>query len=228
VNARNPIHPIPFPGLACVFFRVFRFLRVLPFLSLLFGLLGSLAALTAPAYGQSELFRRLSLEAEGGYAFPGGNLAPILDPVPEFGLRITSSYYGPLRAHARLHVSRPDGAGSPAPVTLATGGVGLEWRGPSGWPASRAWMAWLPAPGLGVSLHYARVSPPDEPAEREFFMEDGESEFGFYPFLRWHIPLGPPGGAFFLVADLRQDIMLTEPRYSRLFSTHIGAGWQWK
>jgi hypothetical protein len=169
-----------------------------------------------PARAESELFQRMSLEAEGGYVFPAGNLSPILDPQPELGLRITSSYYGPLAAHARFHASRQDGGGSPVPVLMAAAGVGLEWRGPS-------W--YLPAAGLGVSLNYARVSHANVPVGREFFMEDGESEFGFYPFLRWHIPLG---GSWFLVADVVSDVILTEPEYSRMFSTHLGAGWRWK
>jgi hypothetical protein len=178
---------------------------------------GAFAALclTVPGHAASELFQRLSLEAEGGYLFPQGNLEPVLDPSPDFGLRITSSYYGPFLAHVRFHGGRLDG-GSPVPVLFASGGVGLEWRG------SRVY---LPALGLGASLNYGRVSHDDVPAGRTFFMEDGESEFGFYPFLRWHIPVRR---AFFLIGEIRNDVMLTEPRYSRMITTSIGAGWQWK
>lgn len=174
------------------------------------------AILALPGHAGSELFQRLSLEAEGGYAFPRGNLESVLDPSPDFGLRITSSYHGPFLAHVRLHGGRLDGGKSPVPVLLATGGVGLEWRGT---------LRYLPAVGLGVSLNYGRVSKDDVPAGRSFFMEDGESEFGFYPFLRWHIPVRR---AFFLVGEIRNDVMLTEPGYSRMTSTLIGAGWQWK
>ena len=183
-----------------------------------FACAAAAAALCAalPCRAGSELFQRLSLEAEGGYAFPQGNLEPVLDPGLDFGLRATSSYYGPFLAHVRVHGGRLDGGNSPAPVLVASGGVGLEWRGTR---------AYLPAAGLGVSLNYARVSKDDVPAGRSFFMEDGESEFGFYPFLRWHIPVRR---AFFLIGEIRNDVMLTEPRYSRMISTSIGAGWQWK
>jgi hypothetical protein len=169
-----------------------------------------------PGHAGSELFRRLSLEAEGGYAFPQGNLEPVLGPSPDFGLRFTSSYHGPFLAHVRLHGGRLDGGQIPVPVLFAAGGVGLEWRGAR---------VYLPALGLGVSLNYGRISRDDVPAGRSFFMEDGESEFGFYPFLRWHIPVRR---AFFLVGEIRNDVMLTEPKYSRMISTTIGAGWQWK
>ena len=148
--------------------------------------------------------------------FPQGNLEPVLDPSQDFGLRITSSYHGPFLAHVRLHGGRLAGGNSPAPVLFASGGVGLEWRGTR---------VYLPAVGLGASLNYGRISGDDVPAGRSFLMEDGESEFGFYPFLRWHIPVRR---AFFLVGEIRNDVMLTEPGYSRMISTSIGAGWQWK
>lgn len=176
----------------------------------------AIACLAIPIHAGSELLQRLSLEAEGGYAFPQGNLEPILDPSPDFGLRATSSYQGPFLAHVRLHGGRLAGPRSPAPVLFAALGVGLEWRGTR---------AYLPAAGLGVSLNYGRISREDRPAGRTLLMEDGESEFGFYPFLRWHIPVRR---AFFLVGEIRNDVMLTEPVYSRMISTSIGAGWQWK
>lgn len=175
-----------------------------------------LAILAVPSQAASELFRRLSLEAEAAYLFPQGNLESVLDPSQDFGLRITSAYHGPFLAHVRVHGGRLVGEHNPAPVLFAAGGVGLEWRG------SRAY---LPAAGLGVSLNYGRISRDDLPAGRSLLMEDGESEFGFYPFLRWHIPVRR---AFFLVGEIRNDVMLTEPEYSRMISTSIGAGWQWK
>ena len=80
--------------------------------------------LSAPGHAASELFQRLSLEAEAGYAFPLGNLEPLLDPSPDFGLRITSSYYGPLLAHVRVHAGRLTGANSPGHlVVLPAGGA---------------------------------------------------------------------------------------------------------
>jgi hypothetical protein len=180
------------------------------------GCAAAALCLAAPCRAASELLQRLSLEAEGGYAFPQGNLEPVLDPSPDFGLRVTSSYYGPFQAHVRLHAGRMTGGNGPVPVLCAAGGAGLEWRGTR---------MYLPGLGLGVSLNYGRVSRDDVPAGRSFFMEDGESEFGFYPFLRWHIPVRR---AFFLVGEIRNDVMLTEPGYSRIISTVIGAGWQWK
>lgn len=193
-----------------------RAIRAIRALRTKLAFLALLSIPAVPGHAGSELFQRLSLEAEGGYAFPQGNLESVLDPSPDFGLRATSSYYGPFLAHLRLHGGSLEGAKSPAPVLFASGGVGLEWRG---------MRVYLPAVGLGVSLNYGRISSEDRPAGRSFLMEDGESEFGFYPFLRWHIPVRR---AFFLIGEIRNDVMLTEPEYSRMISTSIGAGWQWK
>ncbi|HKP98293.1 MAG TPA: hypothetical protein VJ385_21360 [Fibrobacteria bacterium] len=182
----------------------------------IFLLVCAALGLASPGRGESELLRTLFLEGEGGVAMPQGNLSRHFDPVPEFGLRITSAYYGPLLAHILVHGARLDGPETPAPVWLGAGGVGLEYR-----PAR----AWLPAPGIGVSLNYGRVLKADVPAGREFFIEDGETEFGFYPSLRWRIPLGR---TWFLTADLKEDLVMTEPKYSRTGAAHLGAGWRLK
>jgi hypothetical protein len=169
-----------------------------------------------PASGGSRLFQQVYLSAEGGILSPLGDLSPPFEPVPDFGIRAGSSYYGAFEAHVLMHAARMTTSSGPGPVWLAAAGVGLEWRGLP---------VWLPAPGIGVSLNYARIAAADDPGDKAVFMQDGESEFGFYPFLAWRIPVGR---TWFLTADLRNDVVLSEPEYGRTVSSHIGAGWRWK
>ena len=188
----------------------------MPLLTRILGISAAVLSLFARGHAESELFQRISLEAEAGYVFPLGNLSPLLNPNPNLGLRATSSYYGPLLAHTRIHVGQMDGEKSPVPVLMGSCGVGLEWHG------KRAFLTGI---GLGLSLNYGHVSSEEVPPGRQFFMEDGESEFGFYHFLRWHIPLQR---TLFLVGEIRNDVILTEPEYSKSVSTLLGVGWQWK
>ncbi|MDQ3000497.1 MAG: hypothetical protein M3Y08_04460 [Fibrobacterota bacterium] len=178
--------------------------------------IAAVLGLHAPALSESRLFDQVYLAVEGGSVFPVGNLSPPFEPVPDFGIRAGSSYYGLFEAHVLMHAARMTTSSGPGPVWLAAAGVGLEWRGLP---------VWLPAPGIGISLNYARIAESDDPGNQVVFMRDGESEFGLYPFLAWRIPVRP---SWFLSADVRNDVVLSEPKYSRTVSSHIGAGWRWK
>ena len=179
-----------------------------------FVLLALAASLGTPkqAQGFNELFRDLEAEAVAGCLFPQGRMGGAFDPGPMGGARLTGAYFGPWKAHAQFFFNRLDGPGSPAVADLYKGGVGLE---------RRSAVVWIPASGLGFSLHRLSISrwkPDDGP---EPFLEGGESEFGVYPFLRWHALLD---GAWSLSATCQWDIVFTGPAYSHMASLQLGLG----
>ncbi len=161
----------------------------------------------------ARLFETWEAALEGGLLTPVGDLADFLEPAPLLGLRATTSYYRAWRAAASLSGALLDGPGSPVPVAWIAGAAGLEWRSPR---------PWIPAPGAALSLYYVRATESAGPDEGYFFLEDGESEFGFQAGLRWHLPLSRQLG---LEAGIRWDVMFTRPSSSHAASAAVGAAW---
>lgn len=161
----------------------------------------------------ARLFETWDLGVDAGVLVPAGPLARVLDPAPQLGFRLLSSYYGPWRAWASIDLARLDGAASPVAVGMATGTAGLAWQPPS---------AWIPSPGIGLAYHYARALGKADGADEYLFLEDGESEFGSRTSLRWGFPLGK---RLALSAGARWEAMFTAPEYGHAFAIHLGAAW---
>jgi hypothetical protein len=163
----------------------------------------------------ARLFETLEFAGEAGILVPLGDLADLLDPAPLLGARFTTSYYRSWKAYASLSASRVENAPNQAAIALAIAAAGLEARpGP----------AWIPNPGLGLSLAYIRILSRDEGQDEYLFMDDGESEFGLQGSLRWIVPLG---SRLSLQAGGRWDLMFTGPEYSHAASALVGASGTW-
>jgi hypothetical protein len=170
----------------------------------------------SPAQAQADILQSPGLEASVGWMAPQGNLDGALDPTPQAGLRFTTSYYGDWRAHGQFRYCHLDGSETLASAHLAQAGAGLQWQSPASW--------WWPALGAGLGLYYVRVDekkPPDRPY---LFLDDGESEFGFYPFAAWQRPLA---GSLYAHWGVQWDIIWSAPDKGHLLSLHAGLGWQW-
>lgn|GEM_PF-3137794 len=178
-------------------------------------LIGILIAPSRPR-AQADILQSPGLEASLGWMAPRGTLSGALDPAPQAGFRLTTSYYGDWRAHGQFRFGRLDGSETLASAYLAQAGAGLQWQSPASW--------WWPALGAGLGLYYVRVDekkPPDGPY---LFLEDGESEFGFYPFAAWRRPLA---GSLYAHWGMQWDVIWSEPDTGHLLSFHAGLGWQW-
>lgn len=168
----------------------------------------------------ARLFETVELAAQAGLWTPTGGLADIVDPAPLFGARLTSSYYGSWRAFGDLSGAHLAGPARAPSLLFAAGTAGLEWR---------AATAWIPSPGLGLTLNYVRMleagGAGETPgAETYLFLEDGESEFGMQASLRWGLPLGSKAR---LEAGGRWELMFTEPRYGQAAALLLGGAWKW-
>jgi hypothetical protein len=134
-----------------------------------------------------------------------------LAPSPSIALRLECPHAGSLRAHAILQGSYLIADQSPVSLLAAHGGAGLGWKPEGPWPQG----------GIGFSLTYIRETERHRDPDRYFFFGDGESEFGFYPFLSWSLPLGPDWTFETLT---RWDMQFTEPHWTHTSVVQIGLG----
>lgn len=163
----------------------------------------------------ARLFQSFEVSGEAFWFLPVGDLADRIDPAPLLGARFATSYYGAWRAVAGLSAGVVEAREEAFPIVLAIAAAGLEWRpGP----------AYLPKPGLGLSLNYIRARDRDKGEVEYLFMDDGESEFGLQGSLRWSLPLR---GRLRVEAGGRWDLMFTEPSLSHGASGLLGAAYAW-
>lgn len=177
--------------------------------------LGLSLACPASLRAQADILHDPEVEASLGWLAPAGNLAGKLDPAPQAGLRLTTSYFGNWRAHGQFRFCRLDGNDVLASVYLAQAGTGLQWQSPAS--------PWLPALGMGLGLYYVRIDAKKPWVDRFLFLEEGESEFGFYPFLAWSRRLSK---SWRLQWGCQWDVVWSEPEYEHLPSFHLGLGWR--
>ena len=60
--------------------------------------------------------------------------------------------------------------------------------------------------------------------DRYLFLEDGESEFGIYPFLHWTVPFAKAWG---LGLGMRWDVIFNAPPYGQMAAAQAGLKWKW-
>jgi hypothetical protein len=162
---------------------------------------------------QTQLLTHFHTVLQVGGIFPRDQLQDILDNQAEFGFSAASPYYGNLLTQVDFQYSLLDGDESPRALHYFKGGIGLAYDLPA---------PYLPAAGLGLSYYFVRSLR--KKTGGFMFVDDNESEFGFYPFVRWTIPLS---SKLFLQAGGGWDIVFTEPSYSHLPCAWLGLGWRW-
>lgn len=177
--------------------------------------LGLSLAWPAGPRAQADILHDPELVASLGLLMPAGSLAGKLDPAPQAGLRLTTSYFGNWRAHGQFRFCRLDGSDVLASAFLAQAGTGLQWQSPVS--------PWLPALGMGLGLYYVRIDEKKPGVDHYLFLEEGESEFGFYPFLAWSRRLSH---SWHLHWGFHWDVIWSEPESGHLPSLHAGLGWR--
>ena len=153
-----------------------------------------------------------SLQILAGALYPAGDLRGWFSPAPAAALRLESPHAGRFRAHIQLQGAYFAADASPASVFAAEGGAGMGWK-----PAP----PWLPQAGGGISLVYVRETKRHREPDRYLFFSDGESEFGFYPFLGWSLPLGKH---WTFEALFRWGLQFSEPEWSHFPGAQVGIG----
>ncbi len=169
--------------------------------------------LSHTSFSDTDLFKHLSLNFNASMIKPTQRLGDLLQPSPNFGVKLKSGYYSNIKCHVMLDYSlltTSEKSTYQRDIHYIHAGLGAGYQ-----PGS----LFLPEIGLGVDISLIRSA--EGYTGKSLLMDDNESEYGVYPFLNWDIYFKEQ---WFININFLWSVIFSQPNYGHLPKAGIGIG----